>query len=88
MLNKNLCEYGTKHYTYIVLDHHHLQSSSTISIVALPTAPTLQSAGSEDGSIVMVKVSLPSNILSSFIGTLNEALVSPARNVTVYGPEV
>jgi len=43
--------------------------------------------GNEDGSIVTVKSSLPSTILSSVIETFNGTLVCPAGNVTVYGPE-
>jgi len=34
-----------------------------------------------------LNVSLSSNMLSSFIGTLKETMVFPAGNVTVYGPE-
>ena len=53
--------------------------------------------GSEDGLIVRPKLSLPSNILSSFIPTLNEervlptlnrARVIPALNSTVNVPEL
>ena len=43
--------------------------------------------GSEDGLIVRLKFSLPSNILSSVIEMLNVACVCPAGNVTLYGPE-
>jgi len=43
--------------------------------------------GSEDEIIVRSNCSLGSNILSSIIVTLNETLVIPAPNVTVYGPE-
>jgi len=43
--------------------------------------------GRELGEIVRVKFSFPSNILSSIIGTSNGTLISPAGNVTVYGPE-
>jgi len=36
---------------------------------------------------VTVKSSSLSNMLSSFIGTLNGTLVVSAENVTLYGPE-
>jgi len=51
--------------------------------VDVPILPRLTMSGSEDGSIVIVNCSLVSNILSSVIGTSNEALVSPAVNVAV-----
>ena len=66
----------------------YLQSLSTIVIVALPGLPRVTLSGSEDESIVRVKSSLPSNILSSVIGTSNGTLVTPAGNVTAYGPEL
>ena len=66
---------------------HHLRSLSTMVTVALPGLPRVTLSGSEDESIVRVKSSLPSNRLSSVIGTLNGALVTPAGNVTAYGPE-
>ena len=66
-----------------------LQSSSTISTVGLPASgETMHSSGTEDGLIVRVKFSLPSSISSSFIGISNPVVVSPAENVTVYGPEL
>ena len=40
-----------------------------------------------DGKIVRVKVSLPSNTLSSNNGTVNETFVSPGINMISYGPE-
>lgn len=43
---------------------------------------------SEDGSIVRLKFSSSSNMISSVIKTSNEACVTPAENVTLYGPEV
>ena len=55
--------------------------------VALPGSPRITSSGSEDGSIVTVKSSSPSTIVSSFIGTLNGTLVVSAGIVIVYGPE-
>ena len=48
---------------------------------------TIIPVGSDDALIVSTKFSFISNILSSFIEMLNGALVSPAENVTVYGPE-
>jgi len=55
--------------------------------VALPGSPRVTSSGSEDSSIVRVKSSSSSNMLSSVIGTSNGTLVVPAGNVTVYGPD-
>lgn len=43
--------------------------------------------GSEDWLIVRIKVSFPSNILSSVKETLNGTLVTLAGNVTAYGPD-
>ena len=54
--------------------------------VASPGVPTVTPVG-KDGLIVSVKSSSPSNILSSVIGISNGTIVSPAGNVTVYGPE-
>ena len=64
-----------------------LQSSSTIVTVALSGLPSVTPSGSENGSIVILKSSLPSNVLSSFIETSNGTLIVPAGNVIVYGPE-
>ena len=44
--------------------------------------------GSEVSSIVSKNFSFPSNILSSVNEILNVANVTPAGNMTVYGPEV
>ena len=55
--------------------------------VALPGLPLVKSSGSEDLSMVTVKSSFPSTILSLVIGTSNGTVVSPAGNVTVYGPD-
>ena len=55
--------------------------------VAWPGLPTLTPLGSEDDSIVIIKFSSLSNISSSVIGISNGTLVSPAGNMTVYGPE-
>ena len=48
----------------------------------------LTSLGSEDELITSMKFSLPLNMLSSLIGISNETLISPAGNLTVYGPEL
>ena len=40
-----------------------------------------------DNKILRWKSSRYSDMLSLIIGTSNETLVTPARNVTVYGPE-
>ena len=71
----------------LLITANHLRSSSTMVTVALPGSPRVTPAGSEDVSIVRSKSSLPSNMLSLFIGTSNGTLVTPAGNVTVYGPE-
>ena len=65
-----------------------LPSSSTIVIVADLGLPRVASLGSAVESIRSLKDSVSSNILSSFIGTLNKAVVIPAVNVILYGPEV
>ena len=66
-----------------------LQSSSTISTVELPASgETMHSSGTEDGSIVRIKSSVPSSVSSLFIGIPNLAVVFPTENVTVYGPEL
>ena len=56
----------------------------TVASLRLPTVTLL---GSKDGLIVSIKSSTPSNILSSVIGTLNEAIVCPAGNATTYSPD-
>jgi len=42
--------------------------------------------GIEDESMVIINSLSSSHISSSVIGTPNDTLVCPARNVTVYGP--
>jgi len=71
----------------MLITANHLRSSSTIVTVALPGSPRVTPSGSEDGSIVRLKSSSPSYIISSVIGTSNGTLICPAGNVTVYGPE-
>ena len=66
----------------------HLRVTSTIVTVAWSGLPIITSPGSEDESMLSIKFSLPSDIPSSFIGISNGTLVSPAGNVTVYGPEL
>ena len=65
-----------------------LPSSSSITAAAVLGVPTVTSLGSEVESIWSLKDSEASNILSSFMGTLREAVVIPAVNVTLYDPEV
>ena len=65
----------------------YLLSSSLMVTVALLEVPGVTPLGSEDGSIVTVKSSLPSGIPSLIIGTSKDTLVTPAGIVTVYGPE-
>ena len=67
--------------------YHNLQSLSIMVTVAWPGLPTITPVGNDE-FIVRVKFSFSSNILSSFIGILNGTLVTPAGNVTEYGPEV
>ena len=66
----------------------YLQSSSATATVAWRGLPAVTSLGSEDKSMVNLKISFPSKMLSSFTGTSNEAIVTPAGNITVYGPDV
>ena len=66
----------------------YLLSLSKISNVICEGLPTETFLGSEVGSIEREKFSTPSTTLSSIIATLNTAWVSPARNVTLNGPEL
>ena len=63
-------------------------SLSTMVTVAWPGLLTPTLLGNEETLIEILMSSLFSNILSSVIGILNEAVVTPAGNVTVYGPEL
>ena len=65
-----------------------LPSSSIIVTVVRLGLLIVTSLGNEDESIKSAKFSLPSNVLSSFIGIVSKATVPPAVNVTLYGPEV
>ena len=64
-----------------------LYSPSWSSIVTVEILLLVTPLGSDDGSIIRLNVSDISRISSSVIGTFNRALVFPAGNVTVYGPE-
>ena len=75
-------------HTYIIMTKViQIYLQSTIVTVALSGLPTVIPVGSEDGSIVSIKFSLFSMIVSSFIGIPNGIIVIPEGNVTLYGPE-
>ena len=69
------------------LNTNYLPSLSTIITVTLLGSPTVTLLGRENGSIVIIKFSLLSNILSSVNETLIEASVVPAVNVAWYVPD-
>ena len=56
--------------------------------VAWPGLPTLTLSGNKEFVISICISSLSSNILSSVMEILNEAVVTPAGNVAEYGPPV
>ena len=62
-------------------------SSSSIVTITSPESLTVTLAGSDDESIIRLKVSLLSDTSSFIIATSNETLVSPGVNVTLYGTE-
>jgi len=64
-----------------------IPSLSTTVTIALAGLPTVRPLGGEDKLMVREKSSASSQILSSIIGTLKDIMVSPAINVTLYGPE-
>ena len=64
-----------------------IPSLSTMVTVANPGLPRVTPEGSELWSIVRVNSSLLSSMVSLLIGTSNVIVVTPAGNVTVYGPE-
>ena len=66
----------------------YLPSLSVIDITTALGLPRVTSLGSEVESIISMKVSCSSNISSSFIGILSEAVVIPGVNVTLYGPDL
>ena len=70
-------------HTYVV----HLQLISTIVTVVRKRLPAVTSSGSEDGSIVRVKISLLSSKLSLFMEILKATVVAPAEIVTLNGSE-
>ena len=63
-------------------------SLSTMVTIAWPGLLTLTLLGNEGTLISICISSLFSNILSSVIGIFNEAIVTPAGNVTIYGPDL
>ena len=63
-----------------------LLSSSSMITVAWLGYDILILWGSDDALIMRWKVLLPSIWLLSIIVTLNKAMVTPLRKVTVYGP--
>jgi len=56
--------------------------------VELPGLPTVTSLGNELVSMIRLNNSSLSTMSSSVMEILNEALVSPAENVTGYNPGV
>ena len=74
-------------YVYLNVLRHYLQSSSNIVTLACPGSSTLTYMGSEELSILSIKFSSLSDTLSLIMETAKEALVAPASNLTVYGPD-
>ena len=64
-----------------------LLSLSLMIITVLFGTPVVMLLSNELLSIISSKVSLSSNILSLTIVMLNDTLITPAGNVTLYGPE-
>ena len=56
-------------------------------IMTLLGLPVVTPSGNESVLIAILKFSLSSGISSSYIMILNNTLVTPAGNVTLYGPE-
>ena len=56
-------------------------------IITVLGLPMIIPSGNDSVLIVSVKFSLPSSTSSSYIKTLNDTLVTPAGNVTLYGPD-
>ena len=71
----------------VILKIKFLLLLSTIVTTARPGVIRFTRLGNERCVMVRRNSSSSSNILSSLNGTSNETLVSPAVNVTVYGPE-
>ena len=76
------------YYDSWYLNKYHSLSLSIIVTTAWLGLSTINPLGSEDEIIVRSNCSLNSNILSSIIGVSKETEVTPAGNVTVYGPEI
>lgn len=66
---------------------YYLRSSSIISITVVPVL-IVTFAGNRGLSIVNEKSSLLSNMASSVIEISKGTIVTPATNVTEYGPEL
>ena len=64
-----------------------IPAASNIITVTWSRLLTVTPLVSEDESIITLKYSFPSNKLSSVTEIWIKALVSPAANVTEYGPE-
>ena len=90
----SLCEWdcqvakGLSNVSHYYFYDYYLPSSSTIITLVLPVSPTITSLGSDVGSIEILKYAFPVYTLLSYIATSNEALVVPAMNVTLYGPDL
>ena len=65
-----------------------LLSLSLMITTVLFGTPVVIVLSNELLSIISSKFSLSSNKLSSVIETLNDTLISPTGNVTLYGPEL
>ena len=74
-------------YLCVYVKKIHLLSSSTIVTVAWLISPVVTLLGSDDGSMESWNLLASLNISSLFIITSNVAVVVPAENVAVYGPE-
>ena len=69
------------------IDLAHLLSSFLMIIITVLGSSMVIPSGNESTLIVRVKFSLPSSTSSSYIMILNDILVTPAENVTLYGPD-
>ena len=75
-------------YMYIVRNYReHLLSLSVMVTLASAKRPIVTPLGKNKGSRARVNISFPSSRLSLVIETTKNAVVSPAGNVTVYGPD-
>ena len=73
--------------SFTILWINYLLSSSNIVTVAWPGLLRVTLDGKELRWMTKLNVSLASTMLSSLIATSKWILVSPAGNVTEYGPE-